>query len=114
MRLQDILVELREERGLTQLQLSNLLHVSNSSISAYETGARLPSIETLVDLANFYGVTPDYLLGFEKTAYFPSTLSEEFVHGTSMFSMLMKLSKLTLEQKIVINLIVKYMEANND
>jgi len=54
---------LRQERGLSQQKLSELLHISKSSINMYERGEREPGFETLQALASFFEVDLDYLLG---------------------------------------------------
>jgi transcriptional regulator with XRE-family HTH domain len=54
---------LREERRLSQVELARALHVSNSTISQYETTDRLPEPRILRALADFFGVSVDYLLG---------------------------------------------------
>ena len=59
-----ILKELREEKNLSQLQLSRLVDISQSSIARYELNqARLSDIRKL---AIFFGVTEDYLVGMEE------------------------------------------------
>lgn len=55
---------LRKKSGLSQQELANLLgSVSKSSINMYERGEREPSLETLEDIADFFNVDLDYLLG---------------------------------------------------
>ena len=55
--------DLREDRDLSQKQVAALLHVSQSTYSRYESGfLDVPSV-ILLALADFYGVTVDYLLG---------------------------------------------------
>lgn len=54
---------LREEFKLSQLDLANKLNMSQQAISAYEKETREPDIETINKLANFFGVSIDYLLG---------------------------------------------------
>lgn len=60
--LRDNLVRLRKNRGLTQVELAEILKYSDKSVSKWETGETLPSIETLVHLSDFYGVAVDDLL----------------------------------------------------
>ena len=55
--------QLREGRKITQLDLANKVGVSHVSISGYENGNRVPDFENLMKLANFFGVTTDFLLG---------------------------------------------------
>lgn len=59
----DILAELREDRGLTQKQLGQILHVTGGTISNYEQGVHYPDLEKLIELADYFSVTTDYLLG---------------------------------------------------
>lgn len=57
------LKELREERRFSQDGLALKLNVSQSTISAYEVGDRTPDLETLIAIAQFFGVSLDYLAG---------------------------------------------------
>ncbi len=57
------LKELREERGLTQKELATLLHLNSVTYLHYEKAQRQPPLEILADMAAFFGVTVDYLLG---------------------------------------------------
>lgn len=59
------LKELREEKGLTTLQLGKELGFSNASISRWENGERIPNIKVLVEIAKFFKVSTDYLCGLE-------------------------------------------------
>lgn len=54
---------LRQEKKITQSQLGKIINVSKVSISGYETGERVPDTDNLKRLADFFGVTTDYLLG---------------------------------------------------
>ena len=58
MRLRD----LREDHDLTQAQLSEVIHLPQRTYSGYETGDRMIPPEILCALADFYGVSVDYLL----------------------------------------------------
>jgi len=54
---------LRENRGLTQKELGQILNVSESTIGMYERGEREPNFETLEKIADYFEVQVDYLLG---------------------------------------------------
>lgn len=54
---------LRQERGLSQMQLSKILKISKSSVNMYERGEREPGIETLELIADTFNVDLDYLIG---------------------------------------------------
>lgn len=58
--------ELREKSGLTQTELAKKMGVTRSSINGWEMGISIPSIMKLVELAMFFHVTTDYLLGMEN------------------------------------------------
>ncbi len=61
------LQKLRTDRKISQLKVAELINVSPSIISNYESGERSPSIENLIKLASFYKCSTDYLLGLEKS-----------------------------------------------
>ena len=55
--------ELRELHGISQTELAKQPGVVRSTICQYEKGNRQPDTATLLKLADFFGVTVDYLLG---------------------------------------------------
>jgi len=55
--------DLRKKSKMTQTELGNLLNVTKVSICCYEKNVRVPSLETLDDLSNIFGVSSDYFLG---------------------------------------------------
>ncbi len=55
--------ELREQRGIKQLELAKLLNCTNTSISRYELGQHDLPTEVIGALCDYFGVTADYLLG---------------------------------------------------
>ena len=63
----DTLANLRKEKELGQKEMASLLNLSVGTISNYENGVHSPDLETLCKLADFFGVTTDYLLG--RTEY---------------------------------------------
>lgn len=62
----DNLKYLRQERGLGQVKLAQDLGVGKGTISLWENGLREPSMSSLIIIANYFGVTIDYLVGIEK------------------------------------------------
>lgn len=62
MKLDEKLVRLRKEKGLTQLELAEAVKVSRQAVSKWEAGGSLPSTENLKSLSEIYGVPVDYLL----------------------------------------------------
>lgn len=62
MRMDEKLVRLRKENGLTQLELAEAVKVSRQAVSKWESGGGIPSTENLRGLSELYGVSIDYLL----------------------------------------------------
>lgn len=58
--------ELRKSRGLTQKQVGELLGVSISTISSYESDSRRPSYEVLFRYVESFRTSADYILGTNK------------------------------------------------
>lgn len=95
----DILAELREDSGFTQKDLSELLHVSVSSISAYESGKRLPSIDVLIAYARQFNVSTDYILRLTNSSESLSVFTEEYYNGRRIGDIISDLKKLRPEQR---------------
>ena len=57
--------ELRKAFGLSQVDLASRMEVTKQTISNWENENIQPSIDMLVDLANVFNVTTDYLLGLD-------------------------------------------------
>ena len=62
----DNLRHLRFSKGISQTTLAKKLSVSRSAICQYESGKREPDYQTLQKLADFFGVSVDYLLGRDE------------------------------------------------
>ncbi len=57
---------LRRERNITQEEFATAVGVSYQSVSRWETGACYPDVELLPDIAEFFGITVDKLIGADK------------------------------------------------
>lgn len=80
----DILTSLREERGIYQKELAAILKVSVGTVSNYENNIHFPDQEALLQLADYFGVTVDYLLGRTSYRYSLDTLNEEYAPGMTV------------------------------
>ena len=69
MELNEKLQELRKAKGMTQGELAEVLYVSRTAISKWESGRGTPSIESLKQLSAFFSVSIDDLLSAEKALY---------------------------------------------
>ena len=79
MELKDTLKQIREKHGLTKRELCEKTGISERAYLTYEFGEREPKISVIQKLADFYGVTTDYLLGREPAPnpFADLNLSEE-------------------------------------
>ena len=57
--------ELRKARNMSQKELGEVVGLTHKSISTIESGLSSTSIEKLILLARFFGVSTDYLLGLK-------------------------------------------------
>ncbi|MCI8850344.1 MAG: helix-turn-helix transcriptional regulator [Erysipelotrichaceae bacterium] len=55
--------DLREDHDLTQTEIADVLHTSQTMYARYERGANELPIHHLITLCNFYHVSSDYILG---------------------------------------------------
>lgn len=60
------LKEIRERKGISQADLSQILNVTPSAVGMWEQGRREPSYEKLKRISDVFNVSTDYLLGREN------------------------------------------------
>ena len=61
----EIIIDLMNQRGLTARQLEVSANLSNASIQAWRNGKARPSVDALVKLSDYFGVSVDFLLDHE-------------------------------------------------
>lgn len=88
----DKIKELREANNLTQTELAKKLNITRSSVNAWEMGISVPSTTYLVELANLFKVSTDYLLGL------PTNNSID-------------ISKLTSKETMIIYELIQYFQS---
>ncbi|MEG0625954.1 helix-turn-helix domain-containing protein [Anaerorhabdus sp.] len=71
----NFLTILRKERNLTQQEVADALNVSNKTVSKWERDQGYPELESIVDLANLYGISIDELLNAERLT--PTTSTQD-------------------------------------
>lgn len=59
---------LRNEKRMSQTELSKILHVSQQTVTKWETGKAEPSSSAVANIANYFNVSADYLLGRETNS----------------------------------------------
>lgn len=71
------LKKLRVEKHMSQVQLAMRINASQSTVSFYETGERIPDANALIELAQIFGCSVDYLLGRSKIKYTADQMAME-------------------------------------
>ena len=62
----DIIKTLRESVGVSQSALAKKIGVTRAAVNAWEMGLSVPTAQYIVELAQFFHVSADYILGLEK------------------------------------------------
>lgn len=109
-----ILYQLRYEKGIYQKEIAAYLKVSIGTVSNYEQGIHYPDLETLCKLAEYYGVTTDYLLGRTNYRHRPDQLDKTLVPDYTMADLVN--TTIELPQNDVEHLVdyVKLLKLRND
>lgn len=77
---------LRENQQMTQTELSRRLGITRSSVNAWEIGISVPSTQYIVELAEIFRVSTDYLLGVDTSISVPVTgLTEQDIQMVYRF-----------------------------
>lgn len=71
------LKELRKEKGLTQEQLSEILGVTNRSISRWENGVNMPDFDLVIEIVNYYDISMEEFLDGERRTDMVDKKTEE-------------------------------------
>ena len=61
--------KLRKDNGMTQVELAGRLGISRSAVNAWEMGISKPHINHVIELANVFNITTDYLLMAENARH---------------------------------------------
>lgn len=62
----DALRQLRKQKKINQASLADAIGMSQATIASWEKGTRKPDAETVAQLADYFGVSIDYLMGREE------------------------------------------------
>lgn len=85
---------LREKSNLTMQQLADLMKVTKSRVNMWENNGTVPRMETLIDLAKYFSVSTNFLLGNDDT----NSISANNTKLSSLQRNLGKLNDKELEQ----------------
>ncbi len=60
------LKELREDKGLSQAKLAKEVNMTQAAIGLWELGKRVPNLDAVIILANYFNVSLEYIAGLEN------------------------------------------------
>ncbi len=84
--------QLRKQKKITQTDMAKYLNMTTVGYGHYETGKAEPNIETLIKIADFYGVSVDYVVGHNMNNGF-GYLNEKETDLVKTFRLLSTLSQ---------------------
>jgi Predicted transcriptional regulators len=102
------LKELRKTKGISQDEVANALGITLRTYQNYEYGQREPNIEMINKIADFFGVTTDYLLGREPQPN-PLAMLNISVNDKKFIEIYNELSD--LHKQIFVDTMIKLSEA---
>ena len=106
----ELIAELRQDRGLTQKELGDILCVSSGTISNYENGVHLPDVDKVIALANYFHVTTNYLLGRTSSNLPVELLQQAITNEKTLGDVMASFAKLPANRQAALSLIISDME----
>lgn len=106
----ELIAELRQDKGLTQKELGDILCVSSGTISNYENGVHLPDVDKVIALANYFHVTTDYLLGRTSSNLPVEVLQRTITNEKTLGDVMASFAKLLANRQVALSLIISDME----
>ena len=106
----ELIAEWRQDRGLTQKELGDILCVSSGTISNYENGVHLPDVDKVIALANYFHVTTDYLLGRTSSNLPVELLQQAITNEKTLGDVMASFAKLPANRQAALSLIISDME----
>lgn len=98
------LVKLREEKGLSQEQMAELLDVSRQSISKWESDKSFPEIKRILFISEYFEVSLDYLFKDTEDA---CEEKEKVYRADALHDVVLSfISNLTYKQRIIVYMLV--------
>lgn len=107
----DRLKQLRRENKINQSELANAINKSRPTIAAYETDGRLPDIETLTSIANYFDEDIDWLLGRTDNRSIQVSKQESFI-SEEAFKVLSEMGMVELNVNSIGELVVNVDNEN--
>ena len=105
---------LRESKHINQKEFAEILHISISTLSQYESDTRVPSDETKIQIADYFNVSLDYLLGISENVDSENLTKNQDLDIALLMKNLYSLDNDTHLSKKQIEMIKALLLANKD
>ena len=110
----ELMAELRQDRGLTQKELGKILSVSTGTISNYENSVHYHDLEKLVQLADYFQVSTDYLLGRREYIKGNKYIQPHHIQDEALEKIIHSLLQLPEDRRQALALIISDMERSHN
>lgn len=100
------LKQLRTQKGISQQKLADAINISQQSINKYENHKIEPDIQTLIDLANFFETSIDYLVGHSDVNHVVEKITQYDLNKDEE-KIINNYRKLSAKQKECIRLVIE-------
>ncbi len=101
-----MIASLRKEKGMTQLELAELMGVTDKAVSKWERDLSCPDVNTIPKLAEVFGISVDELMQNR-------TVQEEKKDYAPMVQMILKAVALAMGVGVVVLSVLKQLDANS-
>ena len=108
-----IIRELRREMDCTQNKLADVLGVTQDSISLWENDKRIPDTHYIVEMAKFFDVTTDYLLGLTdeyKSVRFGAEVNQARYLAPAEEMLLQKYREMSAKEKALLSQYIELLK----
>lgn len=84
-----VIAKLREKRGISQKELANILNVSAGAVALWEVNKRCPSLESLVNIADYFNVSMDefFVNDRKNSNYIPLEIKHSSKQGLKLLEL---------------------------
>ena len=84
-----VIAKLREKKGISQKELANILNVSAGAVALWEVNKRCPSLESLVNIADFFNVSMDefFVNDRKNINYIPLVIKHSSKQGLKLLEL---------------------------
>ena len=108
------LQDLRNNKGITQKELAEMMGIGQSTIAMYETDKREPDLATLAQFVNFYNISFNEILSYLPTPNHPETPDSSPAVTPDDRKLLDKINNLSDRDKAIIRAVIEVDTAKKE